>query len=320
MHKHRILITGASGFAGQYLQKELQARTQGEDITIFPSSQVNSNELSADITDYAQVFSLVHHCKPTAIIHLAAIATPALAQDNYRLAFDVNVTGTINIAQAILNLSPETKLIYAGSSESYGRSFTEMPVTGIEETAPLQPQNIYGATKMAADILLQQLYDKGLRAVRFRPFNHTGAGQADLYVASAFAKQIAAITLKQQAPIIKVGNLEPKRDFLDVRDIVRAYADAALSTDSSMDGQAYNLSTGKPVQIQTILHKLIQFCPEKIDILIDETRWRKTDIPVASGNPHKVKQALNWAPQIDLSDSLASLYDDWLHILRSRHE
>lgn len=318
MHQHRILITGASGFAGRYLQKELQRRASDENITIFPSSHVNSNELSADITDYQQIFSLIHHCKPTAIIHLAAIAAPGIAQENYRQALDVNVNGTINIAQAILNLSPPTKLIYVSSSEVYGRSFVDMPDGGVDETAPLQPQNIYGTTKMTADLLLGQLHDKGLKAVRFRPFNHTGAGQEDLYVASAFAKQIAAITLKQQPPVIMVGNLEPKRDFLDVRDIVRAYADAALSTNTKSDGEAYNLSTGKPVQIQTILHKLIQFCPEKVDIVIDETRWRETDIAVASGNPQKANKELHWQPEYGLSDTLAGLYDDWLRILRNQ--
>ncbi|WP_374829635.1 GDP-mannose 4,6-dehydratase [Paenochrobactrum pullorum] len=318
MSKHRILITGASGFVGQYLQKELQTRALEDDIALFPSSHMNSNELSADITDYAQVLSLIHHCQPTAIIHLAAIAAPQIAQANYRLAFDVNVAGTINIAQAILNLSPETKLIHAGSSECYGRSFMDMSATGIEESAPLQPQNIYSTTKMAADILLQQLHHQGLRAVRFRPFNHTGAGQADLYVASAFAKQIAAITLKQQQPVIKVGNLEPKRDFLDVRDIVRAYADAAISDDNSLNGEAYNLSTGRPIQIQTILQELIHFCPERVEISVDKTRWREADIHIVSGNPQKVKKTLNWQAEINLSETLSHLYEDWLRILRSR--
>lgn len=319
MSQHRILITGANGFAGQYLQKELQNRARNEDIIIFPSGHENSGALSADITDYAQVINLVQYCKPSAIIHLAALASPQTAQDDYRLAFDVNVTGTINIAQAILSFSPETKLIYAGSSESYGRSFIEMPVNGVEETAPLQPLNIYGTTKTAADTLLGQLRNKGLRAVRFRPFNHTGAGQADLYVASAFAKQVAAITLKQQKPVIKVGNLEPKRDFLDVRDIVRAYAEAATTVDDTIEGEAYNLSTGNPIKIQSILQQLIQFCPEAVDIVLDDDRWRETDIPVASGNPDKIKQALNWQPEIDFNDSLADLYEDWLRILRNQN-
>lgn len=319
MSQHRILITGANGFAGQYLQKELQNRARNEDIIIFPSGHENSGTLSADITDYAHVINLVQHCKPSAIIHLAALASPQTAQDDYRLAFDVNVTGTINIAQAILSCSPETKLIYAGSSESYGRSFIKMPVKGVEETAPLQPLNIYGTTKTAADTLLGQLKNKRLRAVRFRPFNHTGAGQADLYVASAFAKQVAAITLKQQKPVIKVGNLEPKRDFLDVGDIVRAYAEAATTVDDTIEGEAYNLSTGNPIKIQSILQQLIQFCPEAVDIVLDDDRWRETDIPVASGNPDKIKQALNWQPEIDFNDSLADLYEDWLRILRNQN-
>lgn len=317
MSKHRILITGASGFVGQYLQKELQSRALEDDIALFPSSHINLNKLSADITDYNQVSSLIHHCKPTAIIHLAAIAAPHIAQENYRLAFDVNVTGTINITQAILKHSPETRLIYASSSACYGRSFLNMPATGIEEDAPLQPYNIYSSTKMSADILLQQLHQQGLKVVCFRPFNHTGAGQKDIYVAAAFAKQIAAITLKKQQPVIEVGNITTKRDFLDVRDVVRAYADAALSDDNLIHGEAYNLSTGKPLQIQTILQKLAHFCPERIEIQINKERWREADIQIASGNPKKVKTAMNWQPEINISQTLSNLYDDWLRILRS---
>src|SRR5262249_50548134 len=159
--------------------------------------------------------------KPTHIVHLAGVPSISGVRANPAQAWQVNVMGTLDLARALLAHAPDCALIFAGSSESYGASaISGEPLT---ELHPLQPMNEYAATKSAADLALGALAMSGLKAIRFRPFNHTGPGQTLDFVVPAFAHQIARIEKGLQSPTIQVGNLDVKRDFLDVRDIVDAY-------------------------------------------------------------------------------------------------
>ncbi|SCB47661.1 GDP-mannose 4,6-dehydratase [Rhizobium multihospitium] len=312
--EHRILITGASGFVGAWLQRELRERRlkQDPDLVVLTAGQGDASDWKTDITDRDRVATLVRNCRPTAVIHLAAIAAPADARKMPQRAWEVNFQGTMNLAYATMEFAPEARFIFAGSSEAYGASFIDAANAPINESAALKPMNVYGATKAAADVLVGQLAHDGLKSIRFRPFNHTGPGQTDAYVVSAFAKQLAEISLGVKNPRISVGNLSAFRDFLDVRDVVRAYADAALVEDvSDMLGGVFNLSSGRSIQIQSILDMLIELCRLKVEIEIDPQRLRGPEIVAASGDNRAVLAAFGWKPEIELSRTLGDVLDDW---------
>jgi GDP-4-dehydro-6-deoxy-D-mannose reductase len=227
-------------------------------------------------------------------------------------AWDVNFQGTMNLAYAAMELAPESRFIFAGSSEAYGASFIDAAKAPVKENVALKPMNVYGATKAAADVLVGQLAYDGLKSIRFRPFNHTGPGQTDAYVVSAFAKQLAEISVGAKPPRISVGNLSAFRDFLDVRDVVRAYADAAL-IDEAPDilGGVFNLSSGRSVQVQSILDMLIEISGLSVEIEIDPQRLRGSEIAAASGDNGAALEAFGWKPEIELSRTLGDVFEDW---------
>jgi GDP-4-dehydro-6-deoxy-D-mannose reductase len=175
----------------------------------------------------------------------------------------------------------------------------------------LQPQNPYASSKAAADIMAGQYAAQGLQVVRLRPFNHIGPGQSEQFVASAFASQIARIEAGLQPPVIEVGNLDSRRDFLDVRDVVRAYTLALESFAKLTPGMAVNLCSGKSVRIGDLLNQLLELSACDIKIKYASERMRASDIPVALGNYAAAGEYLGWCPQISINDSLRQLLDYW---------
>ncbi|WP_286203068.1 GDP-mannose 4,6-dehydratase [Rhizobium lusitanum] len=285
---------------------------QDPDLVVLTAGQGDASDWKTDITDRDQVTALIRDCRPTAIIHLAAIAAPADARKMPQRAWGVNFQGTMNLAYATMELAPESRFIFVGSSEAYGASFIDAANAPVMESAALKPMNVYGATKAAADVLIGQLAYDGLKSIRFRPFNHTGPGQTDAYVVSAFAKQLAEISVGAKTPRISVGNLSAFRDFLDVRDVVRAYADAALIEDvSDMLGGVFNLSSGRSVQIQSILDRLIAVSGLDVEVEIDAQRLRGPEIVAASGDNRAALASFGWKPEIELSRTLGDVLEDW---------
>ncbi|MDR6874180.1 GDP-4-dehydro-6-deoxy-D-mannose reductase [Bosea sp. BE125] len=304
----RIAVTGAAGFVGSvFLRHVAELDMPGiEAVSIFGSA-------AGDIRDFGQVSRAIAAMRPDVVLHLAAVAAPSAARADPSEAWHVNVMGTLHIAQAIREQSPKTRLLFVGSSEAYGGSFLTSP-SPVAETAALLPRNTYAATKAAADLMIGQMSVDGLNAIRFRPFNHSGPGQTSEYVLPAFAQQVARIEKGQQPPVLNVGNLDAERDFLDVRDVVHAYFQAALPETQIPMGAVFNVATGHPVRIGQILSLLLDQAKVPIDVKQDAAKFRPNDIPRASGDSRVVRESLGWYPTITLEQTVA----DVLEFFRSR--
>ena len=311
----KILVTGAAGFVGKVCINALLQDGCHPD-QIFGLSRHNEqaaahgvNSVKGDILDRAGMRDIISELQPCAIIHLAAIAEPAKARADHDGAWAVNFDSVRHLAETILDVSPKTRLIFSGSAEAYGASFNDSSGP-IDEFVPLRPATTYGATKAAADMLLGQMAQDGLRAVRFRAFNHTGPGQAPAYVVPAFAEQIARIEAGLQPPVVNVGNLEAKRDFLDVRDVAAAYALAADPA-ADIDGSVFNLASGEARSIQSILDALIGMSNQQIDVETDPNRLRPSDVPYAAGSNVRIRKEIGWAPAHDFEETLRDTLTFW---------
>jgi len=313
---HRILITGANGFVGSALS-QLLGRDHGEcEVFAFGHGKGQANPI--DLSDRDAVEAAIHEVRPTALVHLAAVAAPADARNAPRHAWDVNVTGTMNLAESVMRHAPEARFVYIGSSEAYGASFQAVAGRPVTEGAPLRPTTVYGATKAAADLMIGQMAYDGLRAIRCRPFNHTGPGQSDVYVVPAFARQVAEIAAGKNEPVIHVGNLDVERDFLDVRDVVRAYARCAtLDLDIDPD-RVYNIASGQPRKIRHILDMLIAQSGIDIEVRTDPERLRLNDTPVACGDASKAREELNWEPLVPFEQTIADVFGYWHQMCSAR--
>jgi GDP-4-dehydro-6-deoxy-D-mannose reductase len=299
MKPRRIMVTGAAGFVGRHLMPAIAAR--------FPEAAVT--EAAFDVTERDAVLEAVRAERPDACIHLAAIAAiPAARQDPGR-AWAVNLHGTLSLAEALLSEVPDCLLVYASSADAYGASFRSGQ--NLTEDAPLAPVNVYGATKAAADLALGAMAATGLRVVRVRPFNHTGAGQSEDFVTAAFARQIALIAAGKQPPVLHVGDLSPVRDFLDVRDVCAGYVACIDRAEQLPQGAILNLASGVPRGIADVLEDLMQAAGVRAEVRADPARMRPSDIPVACGDAGRARALLGWTPSIPWSDTVAAVARDW---------
>jgi GDP-4-dehydro-6-deoxy-D-mannose reductase len=299
MTPQRILLTGATGFAGRHLVPRLREA--------FPSAMLAPDRF--DLTDAEAVRAHVRRVRPDACVHLAAVSTLAAARQDPGNAWRVNLHGSLGLAAAILAETPDCVLLHASSSEVYGSSFRAG--VALDERAAAAPMNAYAATKAAADLALGTMVNEGLRLIRLRPFNHTGPGQSADFVVPAFARQVARIEAGLQPPAMRTGALDPRRDFLDVRDVCAAYIACLQRADGLESGTILNIASGVPRQIGDILRDLLRLAGVTASIEPQQSLLRRGDIPVATGNAGAAHAALDWQPRMPWTETLQNVLDDW---------
>jgi len=313
----RVLLTGITGFAGSHLAEYIL--NHHPEVEVFGLIRWRSRRenivhlenkitlVEGDLKDIVSLKKILAVVKPDWIFHLAAQSFVPTSWKCPAETFSINAIGQINLFEAILDLGLSPKIQIAGSSEEYGLVFEdEIP---IKETNPLRPLSPYAVSKVAQDLLAFQYWKSyGLRAVRTRGFNHTGPRRGEVFICSNFARQIAEIEKKKRKPVILVGNLEAKRDFTDVRDIVRAYW---LSLERGEEGEVYNIGTGRAYAMQDILDMLISLSQVKVEVKVDPERLRPSDVPILLADSSKFRQLTGWEPRIPLRQSLEDLLNYW---------
>lgn len=260
--------------------------------------------LSFDITDEGVSDRLIADLKPAIVVHLAAQSSVTGQVEN---TWRVNFGGTFNLAAAVARHAPHCEFFFSSSGEVYGRSFNNGPA--IEETCP-QPLNAYAASKLAGEAMLRDVLPATSRLIVARSFNHTGPGQDERFVLPAFAAQVARIEAGLVEPVIKVGNLEAERDFLDVRDVVDAYVRLLLLPAAEAGSRlTVNVSSGHPRRISDLLRRLTDLSRTPFRVEIDPDRLRPSDIPRAIGRSDRLAGLTGWAPARDFNTTISDLLD-----------
>ena len=300
----RALVTGATGFVGGHLCRFLRAN--GHDVFAF-GGPAHSHTAVLDVLHEQRVFAAIRSSHPDVVFHLAAQTfvpdTVASPLETYK----VNILGTAHVARAIArhveDSGVRSRLVFASSAEVYGRVSSDL--FPLRESTPTSPRNPYAASKAAAESILKaEHHTFGLDIVICRPFNHIGPGQQGHFAIPNFAMQLAKIELGAPKQV-SVGNLDARRDFLDVRDVVAAYA---LLAEFGVSGETYNICSGVPRGMKSVLDTLIQIAGHDIDIVEDPSRMRPASTPESVGDNAKLRSATGWEPQLSIDASLRDVY------------
>lgn len=307
----KALVIGGGGFVGPYLVRQL---IHDEKMEVSVTKTVKENLVldgadiyDLDILDIDQIKALLLKLKPDYIFHLAAQSSVAYSWKNPGLTIDVNIKGCANLLEAVRELDYKPRVLLIGSGEEYGHIRQgECPI--IEDNV-LRPGNIYAATKSCQNMLgriYADAYDLDIMMVR--AFNHIGPNQTPMFVVADFCKQVADIEKGLAEPVIYVGNLSAKRDFTDVRDVVRAYA---LLVQHGAKGETYNVGTGHAIAIQEILDMIVSMSDVDIKVCVDENKLRPVDVPIIEPDISKIKNAVGWTPKISIETTIRETLDYW---------
>jgi len=312
----RVLITGITGFVGSHLVDYLITL---KDIEIFGMRRWRSRTehidhltsrvpiLECDLRDQGSVNRILAEIRPTRIFHLAAQSFVPASWTAPEESLHTNIIGTLHLLEGVRQAGIDPWIQIAGSSEEYGLVHPEE--TPIRESNPLRPLSPYAVSKVGTDLLAYQFFQSyGMKLVRTRAFNHTGPRRGDVFVCSDFAKQIVEAEKGRREPVIYVGNLEAKRDFTDVRDVVKAYW---LSLQHCEAGEVYNIASGTAWAIQEILDMLIARSATPIEVKEDPARMRPSDVPILLGDSSNFREATGWKPEIPFEQTLQDILDYW---------
>jgi GDP-4-dehydro-6-deoxy-D-mannose reductase len=300
------LVTGATGFAGSHLVDRLLqshhrivawAHSGGRPVQAH-GSRVDWQ--AVDVLDRNAVERSLEALKPQVVYHLAGLPHVAESWRHAARALEVNALGTHHLLEAVRTVIPTTKVIVAGSALVYRPS-----TAALAEDAPLAPADPYGVSKLAQEMLAERA---STPVVRTRPFNHAGPRQSDAFVTSSFARQIAEIEAGQREPVLQVGNLDARRDIMDVRDTARAYEYLARA---GVPGRVYNICSGTAHRVGDLLDRLLQLARVRVTIRQDPSRLRPSDNPIVLGEPTRLTADTGWRAEIPIETTLGDLLAWW---------
>ena len=306
--KGTTLVTGATGFVGGHLLDSLADHAplvawyrpdgKGPD----PGRHVDWRPVN--LLDAAAVADEIAEIAPARIFHLAGASQVDTSWQSVLPHLRTNVMGTHHLFTAVKQAGRPCRVMIVSSSQVYQTS--DEP---LDEETPLIPPSPYGLSKLAQDLLAARVCEEdALDVVIARPFNHAGPRQSPAFAVSSFARQIARIEAGQAAPVIRVGNLDARRDMTDVRDVVEAYH---LLMDGGTAGRPYNICSGRAWRIGDLLEELLHFARVPITVTIDAHRLRPNDVPVIQGDASRIRADLGWAPKIPVEQTLSDTLEWW---------
>ncbi|MDA0691303.1 MAG: GDP-mannose 4,6-dehydratase [Nitrospinae bacterium] len=310
------LITGIHGFAASHLADFLLE--QNEEVFGIARSldnDLNINHIQdqiqvslCNIRDRSAIKKILEAVRPDRIYHLASVSFVPQAEKEGDTSFETIFNGTWNVLESVRELGLNCRILSVGSSEAYGMAGEGR----VKEDRALQPISLYGVSKAAAELLAHSYFVRdGLDVIRTRPYNHTGPRQDSRFVCSSFARQIAAIEKGAKA-VIKTGNLESYRDFMDVRDTVSAYH---AIMEHGKAGEVFNVCSGEVTSVQVILETLLEISGVSIRIETDPKLFREAKPVSAFGDNSFLRQRTGWGPEFGLEQTLCDLLDHWREIL-----
>jgi len=311
----RALITGIAGFAGSHLTGLLLdsgCEVTGISYPGFPLHRISGHLdridlFQADILSTQEMEEVFRISRPERVYHLAAVSSVRQSWENRKLTMETNVLGTMNVLEAARGMAVPPRVLVVSTSEVYGTVPEEdQPVL---EQYPMLPASPYAASKSAMELLgYQYSAGEGVHTVIVRAFNHTGPGQEQGFVCSSFARQIARAEKGLCEPVLEVGNLEARRDFSDVRDMVGAYH-AALENGRS--GGLYNICSGRAHSIEDLLNLLLGMSSTKLEVRQSPELMQPVDIPLILGSNRRFAEEVGWEPSIPIERTLEDLLDHW---------
>ncbi|MHB8188848.1 MAG: GDP-mannose 4,6-dehydratase [Ferrimicrobium sp.] len=290
----QILVTGSRGFVGQWLVGYL--RQEGDEVVEL--------DAALDLRDREALHRALLTCQVDACFHLAAISHVGTSWENPELVYATNVVGTANLVDALGRMARPPTLLFVSSSEVYGAiDPCDLPIV---EEHPLAPVSPYAASKVAGEfVALQRYYGRGYPTVVARSFNHTGAGQSRDFVIPGFAARLLAAKASGSSEF-RVGNLATRRDFSDVRDVVRAYRALVVR---GVAGRIYNVCSGVGVSMDQLVAELSEYIGVKVDPVVDASLIRPADAPVIVGSPERLRDEIGFIPEYSIRETLSAVVD-----------
>jgi GDP-4-dehydro-6-deoxy-D-mannose reductase len=303
---NRVFVTGIEGFAGGHLARHLASlglRVSGLHWADC-RPDLPAELYRGDITDLERVKELLRATEPEGIIHLAGLSSVVMSESHQLTTYEVNALGTLKLLEAVRQLGLKCRVVLISSADVYGRSNVGKPLT---EDAPSQPLSPYALSKlMTCESGLFYSRAFGLDVVILRPFSHTGPGQTATFVFPKVAQAVAQIEKGKRAPTIEMGDLAVRRDYTDVRDIVRAYA---LALERCQSGETYNVTSGKPIVIKEGVDFLCGLSRVPVTVTTSQANIRPHDIALLTGDPSKFMSATGWKPEIPFTTTLTDLLE-----------
>ncbi|HEC78578.1 MAG TPA: NAD-dependent epimerase/dehydratase family protein [candidate division WOR-3 bacterium] len=298
-----ILVTGSEGFVGSHLVKALKEDLFKIIPTCYPllASKVESC-IPLDILNLEMVKEVVKSYEPDIIFHLAGISSVSKSFRDPPLTYNTNVIGTVNLLEAAKSLKKKMRFIFVSSCEVYGGG------KRISEKAEVVLKNPYAISKYAAELICRNSSLDGIEWIILRPFTHTGPGQTKDFVLPTIAFQIAEIEKGRRPPLIELGNIDARREFINIRDVIRAYQ---LAIEKAKPANIYNISSNKGYTISEALEIFRRISKVKFEVKTDSAKMRKTDIPVLVGNGSKFSKLSGWKPRIKFEKTIEDLLNYW---------